>query len=106
MTTWSILFWRIVLLGGSDSGKSNFGASPNLSGIMQAVSCIMSTTHGLGTTVGKGLTCLCQICAQFLLTFYFFTNYWQAGPPANFFIKFSPLEWNAISSNYIQAILH
>ena len=30
----------------------------------------------LGTTVGKGLMCPCQICAELLLTFCFFTNYW------------------------------
>ena len=50
--------------------------------------------------------CLCQICTELFLIFYFFTNYWQVGPPASFFIEFSPLEWNAISSNFIQAISH
>ena len=73
---------------------------------MQALSCIISTTHGLGTTVGKGLMCLCQICVEILLIFYYFTNYWQVVSPVGFFIKFSPLEWNAISSQFIQAFLH
>ena len=50
--------------------------------------------------------CLCQICAELLLIFFFFTNYWQVGPPASFFIELSLLEWNAISSHFIQAILH
>ena len=103
---WSSVFWRIVSLGGSDSGESNFGGSPNLSGIMQALSCIISTTHGLGTTVGKGFMCLCQICAELSLIFFFLTNYWQVGPAASFFIDFSPLEWNAISSHFIEAIVH
>ena len=58
-------------LGGSDSGESNSGGSLNLDGITQAPSCIVSTTHGLGTTVGKGSMCLCQICAELLLIFYF-----------------------------------
>ena len=49
---------------------------------------------------------LCQICAELLLMFFFFINYCQVGPPASFFIQFSPLEWNAISSHFIQAILH
>ena len=95
-----------MLSGASDSGESNFGGSSNLSGIMQALSCIISTIHGFGTTVGKGLMCLCQICAELLLIFYLFTNYWQAGLPAIFFIEISPSEWNAISSHFIQAILH
>ena len=73
---------------------------------MQASSCIIPTTHGLGTTVGKGLMCLCQICAELLLIFYFFTNYWQVGPPASFFIEFSPVQWNATSSHFIQPNLH
>ena len=50
--------------------------------------------------------CLCQICAELLLIFFFFTNHWQVGPPASFFIDFFPLEWNVISSHFIQAILH
>ena len=50
--------------------------------------------------------CLCQIFAELLLIFYFLTYFWQAGPPASFFIEFSPFEWNAISSHFIQAILH
>ena len=41
--------------------------------------------------------CRSHICAELLLIFYFVTNYWQVGPPASFFIKLSPLEWNAIS---------
>ena len=49
---------------------------------------------------------LCQICAELLLTFFFFTNYWQDYPPASFFIELSPLEWSAISSHFIQANLH
>ena len=49
---------------------------------------------------------LCQSCAELLLDFYFLTNYWQVGPPASVFIEFAPLEWNAISSHFIQAILH
>ena len=73
---------------------------------MQALSCIISMTHGLGTTVGKGLMCLCQIWAEVLLIFYFFTNYCQVGPPASFFIEFSPLEWNTLHSHFIQTILH
>ena len=82
------------------------GDFPNLSGIMQALPCIISTTNGLRTTFGKGLMCLCQICAELLLIFYFFTNYWQVGPPASFFMQFSPYEWNAISSHFFQAISH
>ena len=93
-------------LGGSDSGESNFGGSPNLSDIMQALSCIISMTHALATTVGRGLMCPCQICAELLLIFYFFTNYWQVGPQASFFIEFSTLQWHAISSHFIEAILH
>ena len=93
-------------LGGSDNAESNFGGSANLSGILQAPSCIISTTHGLGTTVERGLMCLCQICAEILLFFYCFTNYWQVGPPASFFIELSPFTWNAICSHFIQAILH
>ena len=50
--------------------------------------------------------CLCQICAELLLILYSFTNYWQVGPPASFFIESSALEWNAIYSHFIQAILH
>ena len=50
--------------------------------------------------------CLRQICAELLFIFYSFINYWQVGPPASFFIDLSPLEWNAISSHFIQAILH
>ena len=50
--------------------------------------------------------CLCQIWAESLLIFYIFTNYWEVGPPASFFIGFSPFERNAISSHFFQAILH
>ena len=50
--------------------------------------------------------CLCQISAEFLLISFFFTYYWQVGPAARSFIEFSPLEWNAISLYFIQAILH
>ena len=71
---WSGVFWRIVSLGGSDSGESNFGGSQNLSGIMQALFSIISTTYGLGTIVRKGLICLCQISAELLLISYFFAN--------------------------------
>ena len=39
---------------------------------MVAVSCIMSTIHGLGIFVVKGLMCVCQMCAELLLIFYFF----------------------------------
>ena len=85
--------------GASDSGESNFRGFPILGDIMQGFCCMISTTHGLGTTFGKGLMCLCQICAELLSTFYFFTNYWQVGPPASFPIKCSSLEWNAISSH-------
>ena len=56
--------------------------------------------------IGKALMCLRQICAELLLIFYFPTNYWQVRPAASFFIGFSPLEWNAISFHFIQAILH
>ena len=76
---------------GKRQWRVKYRGSPNLSGIMQALCCIILTTHGLGTTVGKGLMCLRQICAELLLTFFFFTTYWQVGPPAIFFIKFSPL---------------
>ena len=58
---------------------------------MQALSCIISTTRELGTTVGKGLMCLCQICAELLLIFYFFTNYWQIVPPASLFHRIFPV---------------
>ena len=91
---------------GKRQWRVNFGGSLNLNGIMQALSCIISTTHGLGTTVGKGSIFLWQICAELLLIFFFFTNCWQVGPPASLFIEFSPLQWNAISSHFIHAILH
>ena len=100
------MFWRIVSLGGSEGGESNFGGSPNLSGNMQALFCTTLMTHGLSPAVGTTLMCLCQICAELLLIFYFFTNYWLVGPPVSFFIEFSLLEWNAISSHFIQANLH
>ena len=50
--------------------------------------------------------CLYQICAELLLIFYLFTTYWQVGPPASFFIALSPLDWNAISSHFIQLNVH
>ena len=55
MTTWSSVFWWIVLSGAGDAGKSNFGGFLNLSGIMQALASIISTRNGLGTTVRKGI---------------------------------------------------
>ena len=73
---------------------------------MQGLSCITSTTHGLGIIVVKGLMCLCQICAALLLIFYFFTNYWQVGSPASVFINLLLLDWNAISLHFIYAVSH
>ena len=72
-------------IGESDSGESNFGGSPNLSGIMQALSCIISTTHGLGTTVRERMMCSCQICAELSLIFFFFYHL-LAGWPSTYFL--------------------
>ena len=43
---------------GKRQWRVKFPGFSNLSGIMQALSCIISTTHGLGTTVAKGWMCL------------------------------------------------
>ena len=40
---------------GKRQWRAKFLGFPNLSGIMQALSCIISTTHGLGIIVMKGL---------------------------------------------------
>ena len=83
--------------GASDSSESIFGGFLSLSGIMQAPSCIISTIHGLGTAVGKGLMYLCQICAELLLIFYFCYQLLASWPSSKFFTSNFPV-WTGMPS--------
>ena len=95
-----------MLSGPGDPDELVFGGFLNLSGIMQARSCIMSTTHGLGINVVMRLMCLCEICAELLLSFYFLPTVGRLALQQVFFSKCFPLERTAISSYLIQAVLH
>ena len=58
---------------------------------MQALSCIISTMHGLGIIVVMGLMCLCRVCVELLLIFYLFYQLLAGWPSSKLFRQIFPV---------------